>query len=74
MAWFAVQEPNLIHIHRVAVDALDGPQDVVEVIGDAQRLAHTGTASERILLRNFSGNALGVSTSTDTPRKRSSST
>jgi len=51
---------------------------IKEVMGqqliEQQRLGQIGTASESTALRNLSGKALGVSTSTDTPRRRSSST
>ena len=43
-----------------AGDALDGLGNMPKVIFDALRVVHTASACCKILLRNFSGKALGV--------------
>ena len=57
-----------------AGNALNGFENVREAVRDAKGLGHTGTTSERTRLRKDSGKAIGVSTSTDTPSRRCSST
>jgi len=54
--------------------AVNGLQNVPQVVGQPRSLVHTGTASANTRPRNLSGRALGVSTSTDTPNSFSSST
>ena len=63
-----------IHSVREALDAFHRYQNVAEVIDDAKSFAYTGAASERTALRNESGSAFGVNTSTETPNRRCNST
>ncbi|TSE36511.1 hypothetical protein Tchar_00136 [Tepidimonas charontis] len=42
---FTAQEGRLIQTGRVALDTLDGLENVTEVVQDAQRLGYIGTAS-----------------------------
>jgi len=58
---------------KVAAGALDGLGNVPEVVFDAFGMPHRGRACCKTLLRNFGGNAFGVSTDTGTPRSFSAS-
>jgi hypothetical protein len=61
----ALEEPNLVDVIGLALDTLDGFDDVRDVVGQALRIArHTGRASASTASRNLSGKAFGVSTST----------
>ena len=53
---------------------MQAERNVPQVVGQPQSLVHTGMASANTSPRNLSGRALGVSTSTDTPKSFSSST
>ncbi len=70
-----LHELGHILVSAVALNSLNGIQNLFEEITNPNAsLAYTGTASASTLLRNFSGSALGVSTSTVTPKRPSSST
>lgn len=69
------EKTDLIDILRIAVDSSDSLENMTEIVRDTRIVfAHTGNASLSTRARNFSGKALGVSTSTPTPSKRSSVT
>ena len=63
-----LQEFAFAHALGEALYSLDGFEDMRQIIGQALLVAaHMGTASASTFERNFSGSALGVSTSTDMP-------
>ncbi len=61
-----VKKSGFAHIVHVTVDTLDGLDDMLKVIRNTKnvRFAHSDIASPITRCRHFSGNALGVSTST----------
>lgn len=70
----AFSEGTKVDVRRVPVDALDRQHDVLQEIREARALAaHTGSACASTALRNRSGRAAGVRTSTGTPSSSSSS-
>ena len=69
-----VQERHFVHMPGVAPDALDGFEDVGQIVGQPLLIAgHIGSASASTFARKLSGNASGVSTSTGTPSSLPSS-
>ena len=66
---FVFQKCQLVNIFGIDSDLLDGLENVAKIFRDAQGiLTHTDSASDKTRFLKLSGNALGVSTSTVTPR------
>ena len=64
------QKSCFIQVLVLVWDAVDGLNNVIQVVRQAQRItAHTGRASAMTMCLNLSGKAPGVSTSTGTPSK-----
>jgi len=69
----AVQKTSFVDVCCMALNALDGLKNVSQVIRHTPDLVHMGAASANTTLRNLSGSALGVNTSTEMTKSFSSS-